>query len=139
MLVLLAALGAGLLFGLGLTVAAMVDPAKVLGFLDLAGDWDPSLALVMAGAIPLAALGQALGRRRGRPLLAAAFQPLPTGGPDRPLLLGAMLFGVGWGLVGLCPGPALATLTLGLWQGWLFVAAMLVGMAGHAVWRRRRA
>ena len=129
----LAAALAGLVFGLGLILSAMVDPAKVLGFLDLAGDWDPSLALVMAGAIPVAALGFALGRHRARPLLAPAFQPPAAAGLDRPLLQGAALFGAGWGLVGYCPGPALASLAFGTWQGWVFAAAMLVGMAAFEI------
>ena len=134
----LGALLAGLVFGLGLVVAAMVDPAKVIGFLDIAGDWDPSLALVMAGAIPVAALGFALGRGRSRPLLAAAFHPPGSTGTDRTLLRGAALFGVGWGLAGFCPGPALASLALGAWQSWVFAAAMLVGMAAYEVWQLRR-
>ena len=108
----LAALAAGLLFGLGLTVSQMANPAKVLGFLDLAGDWDPSLAFVLAGAVATAALGFRLVQRAGRPLLAPAFR-LPTATRiDRPLLLGAAIFGLGWGLVGFCPGPALAALGL---------------------------
>jgi uncharacterized membrane protein YedE/YeeE len=134
----LAALLAGLVFGLGLVASAMVDPAKVLGFLDVAGDWDPSLVLVMAGAIPVAALGFAWGRRRGRPMLANAFQPPTVTSLDRPLLQGAALFGVGWGLAGYCPGPALASLALGAWQSWVFAAAMLAGMAAHEVWQARR-
>ena len=119
----------GLLFGLGLTVSAMIDPAKVLGFLDIAGDWDPSLMLVMAGAIPVAALGYAFRRDTA---------PKPRTAIDRPLLLGATLFGIGWGLVGYCPGPALAALTFGAAKTLLFVTAMLAGMAGHAVMTRTR-
>jgi uncharacterized protein len=119
----------GLLFGCGLTVSAMIDPAKVLGFLDIAGDWDPSLILVMAGAIPIAALGYALSAR-------AAPQPSRSG-IDRRLLCGAALFGIGWGLVGYCPGPALAALSLGDARTVLFVAAMLAGMAGFELWSRR--
>jgi uncharacterized membrane protein YedE/YeeE len=137
-MVILAALLAGLIFGLGLVASAMVDPAKVLGFLDVAGDWDPSLALVMAGAIPVAALGFALGRRRARPVLATAFQSPTAAGIDLPLLQGAALFGAGWGLAGLCPGPALASLALGAWQSWVFAAAMLAGMAAYEVLQARR-
>ncbi len=137
MAVLLAAGATGLVFGLGLILSGMVDPAKVLGFLDVAGDWDPSLALVMAAAVPLAALGQWLGQRRGKPAWAPGFQPPAAQLLDRPLLLGAALFGLGWGLAGFCPGPALASLALGLWQVWLFVAAMLLGMAGFELWSRR--
>ena len=118
----------GLLFGLGLTVSAMVDPAKVLGFLDIAGDWDPSLIVVMAGAIPLAALGYMF-RRQDKATSQTAI--------NRRLLLGAALFGIGWGLVGYCPGPALASLSFGNAKTLLFVAAMLVGMAAFEVWNRR--
>lgn len=118
----------GLLFGLGLTVSAMIDPAKVLGFLDIAGDWDPSLILVMAGAIPVAALGYTF-RRQDKATTQIAI--------DRRLLLGATLFGIGWGLVGYCPGPALASLSFGDAKTLLFVAAMLAGMAVFEVWNRR--
>src|SRR5271165_5366015 len=96
------AFASGLLFGLGLTVSHMIDPAKVLGFLDLAGDWDPSLALVMLGALAVAAPGYALARRLSRPLCAADFGPPTRTEVDRRLMVGAMLFGTGWGLVGYC-------------------------------------
>ncbi len=125
---LLVATVGGLLFGLGLAVSGMVDPAKVLGFLDIAGDWDPSTMFVMAGAIPVAALAYAFGQR-GR--------PAASGQIDRRLLLGAALFGVGWGLVGYCPGPALASLTAGDPMTVLFVVAMATGMAGYGLWDRR--
>lgn len=124
----LAALAAGALFGTGLILSGMANPAKVLAFLDVAGDWDPSLAFVMGGAIPVAALGFALGRRRAAPLCAAGFAPPPRGLVDARLLGGAVLFGLGWGLAGFCPGPALASLGFAGWQAWLFVAAMLGGM-----------
>ncbi|WPB86058.1 DUF6691 family protein [Sediminicoccus rosea] len=124
----LAALAAGALFGLGLILSGMANPAKVLAFLDLAGHWDPSLAFVMAGAIPVAAIGFALGRRRTAPLCAEAFAPPARGLVDARLIGGAVLFGLGWGLAGFCPGPALAALGFGGWQPWLFVAAMLAGM-----------
>jgi uncharacterized membrane protein YedE/YeeE len=127
---LVVALAAGLVFGLGLTVSQMINPGKVLGFLDLFGDWDPSLALVMAGAIPVAALGYRLARRRRAPLLAEAFVAPTQAAIDRQLVGGAILFGIGWGLVGYCPGPALASLAIGSWQTALFVAAMLLGMVG---------
>lgn len=127
----LAALAAGLLFGLGLTVSQMANPAKVLGFLDLAGDWDPSLAFVLAGAVGTAALGFRLVRRAGRPLLAPAFR-LPTATRiDRPLLLGAAIFGAGWGLIGFCPGPALTAVGLDGLPVIVFVLAMLAGMLLH--------
>ncbi len=122
------ALIAGLLFGLGLTVSGMVNPAKVLGFLDVAGDWDPSLAFVMGGAIPVAAIGYAVARLRGAPVCAADFATPGKTGIDARLVLGASVFGVGWGLGGYCPGPALASLSFGGPQVLLFVAAMLAGM-----------
>ena len=128
---LLVALASGLLFGLGLMVSSMIDPAKVLNFLDVAGSWDPSLAFVMAAAIPVAAIGYTVARRRGRPLVAPAFQGPTATAVDRRLVAGAILFGVGWGLVGYCPGPALAALSLGTSGAWLFVAAMLVGIGAH--------
>lgn len=132
------AFASGLVFGLGLAVASMTDPAKVLGFLDLAGAWDPSLAFVLAGAVVVTTIGYALVRRRSRPLAAAAFV-LPTRTALEPRLVGgAVLFGVGWGLVGLCPGPALATLALGRWEVVVFVAAMAAGMAAHHVATRGR-
>ncbi len=135
---LLAAALSGLVFGLGLTVSHMIDPAKVLGFLDLAGDWDPSLAFVMLGAIPVAMLGFRHARRQPAPLLAPRFgEPAPR--PiDAALCGGALLFGVGWGLVGYCPGPALAGLALGNGKTWIFVAAMIGGMALHRLWLRLR-
>nr|WP_313405687.1 DUF6691 family protein [Pseudomonas sp.] len=124
----LSAFIAGLLFGLGLLLAGMADPAKVLAFLDLAGDWDPSLALVMAGAIGAAALPLNLAQRRTKALLGGAMQ-LPTRRDlDARLVGGSLLFGVGWGIAGICPGPALAILLTGYWQALLFVAAMLAGM-----------
>lgn len=131
-----AALAAGLLFGIGLTVSQMVNPAKVLGFLDITGKWDPSLAFVLAGAIGVAAPGFLLARRRlSAPLFAPVFDAPSASGIDRGLVLGAVLFGIGWGLVGLCPGPALAALVIAPAQVALFAAAMLVGMTGFAVFR----
>lgn len=135
---LLAALLSGLVFGLGLIVSGMVNPAKVLGFLDLAGAWDPSLALVMAGAIAVGLGAFAWAARRQRTLLGGAMQLPGAGGIDRRLVGGSLLFGVGWGLAGFCPGPALVALGLGLPQAWVFVAAMLAGMALFEVLERRR-
>lgn len=124
----LSAFVAGLLFGFGLLLAGMADPAKVLAFLDLAGNWDPSLALVMAGAIAVAMLPLRLAGKRSRALLGGAMQ-LPTRRDlDARLIGGSLLFGVGWGIAGICPGPALTLLLAGHWQALLFVAAMLVGM-----------
>lgn len=135
MIRLLSALAAGLLFGIGLTVSQMVDPAKVLNFLDLAGHWDPSLAFVLAGAVGTSAIGFRLIRRRPAPLFADDFK-LPTARRiDRRLVTGSALFGIGWGLVGLCPGPAITDLALDPRGVGLFVAAMLAGMA--AFWLRQ--
>ena len=120
---------AGCLFGAGLVVSHMIDPLKVLGFLDIAGDWDPSLAFVMAGAIPAAAIGVALGHRARHPLYAPAFAQPPRQPVNARLLTGAALFGAGWGLAGYCPGPALAALGNGAPGTAIFVAAMLAGMA----------
>lgn len=124
----LAALAAGLLFGLGLIVSGMADPAKVLGFLDLAGQWDPSLALVMSGAIAIGLPAFTLARKRQRTLLGEPMQ-LPTARTiDRRLVLGSLLFGVGWGIAGICPGPALVLLGMASGKGLAFVLAMLAGM-----------
>ncbi len=126
-----AALLSGILFGLGLALSGMMDPARVLGFLDLFGSWDPTLVFVLGGAVAVSVLGVMISRRMTRPLLAQRFG-LPTKTViDRPLLLGAGLFGIGWGLSGFCPGPALASLSLGLPKSLLFVIAILIGMVPH--------
>lgn len=124
----LAALGAGLLFGLGLAVSRMVDPAKVLGFLDVAGAWDASLILVMAGAAGTAMIGYRLALGRGRPLLADAFQMPTKTDLDPRLLGGAVVFGIGWGLAGVCPGPAISGIAFLQVETWYFVPAMAVGL-----------
>lgn len=121
----------GVLFGAGLALSDLINPARVLAFLDVAGSWDPTLAFVMAGAVLVASLGYVLAHRMRRPLLAQAFCIPENRVLDRQLILGAVLFGLGWGLVGLCPGPAIAGLVFGLWQPWVFVAAMLAGMLLH--------
>ena len=118
----------GLLFGLGLILSGMTDPRKVLGFLDLAGDWDPSLVLVMGGAIAVGVLAFALARRRGRSLLGGALHLPGNTRLDRRLILGSLTFGVGWGLAGLCPGPALVSMAAGQGKALLFVLSMLAGM-----------
>ncbi len=129
---------AGLVFGLGLLLSGMADPAKVLGFLDLAGAWDPSLAFVMAGAIAVGALAFALARRRTKALLGDAMR-LPTAtAVDRRLVVGSLMFGAGWGLAGFCPGPALVALGLGVPQALIFVAAMLAGMGLFELIESRR-
>lgn len=120
---------AGLIFGLGLIVAGMANPAKVLGFLDIGGLWDPSLALVMAAAVAIATLGFAWAKKRKTSLLGQPLQ-LPTATRvDRRLMGGSMLFGIGWGLAGICPGPALVLLGTGIYKGVIFTAAMVAGMA----------
>src|SRR5712675_3745843 len=132
----IAPLVCGLVFGAGLLISGMVQPTKVLGFLDIFGAWDPSLAVVMAAALAVSAPGFMLANGRARPLLATkSFWPTRRD-IDRPLVVGAALFGLGWGLVGLCPGPALeslATLSPGIIA---FVAAMAGGMALHNVWQK---
>lgn len=126
---LLFSLLAGLVFGLGLIVAGMANPAKVLGFLDIGGLWDPSLALVMAAAVAIATLGFAWAKKRKTSLLGQPLQ-LPTATRvDRRLMGGSMLFGIGWGLAGICPGPALVLLGAGIYKGVIFTAAMVAGMA----------
>lgn len=126
---------AGALFGAGLAVSGMMNPAKVLAFLDFAGAWDPSLALVMGGALAVAAAGYRLAQRRAAPFAGPSFSVPQTKGIDARLIAGASLFGVGWGLSGLCPGPALAALVTGNIDIAIFVAAMLGGMALHAMVR----
>lgn len=123
------ALLAGLLFGLGLILSGMTDPAKVLGFLDLAGNWDPSLAFVMGGALLVGSLVFPFATKRPKSILGDALR-LPTATRiDRRLVLGGLTFGVGWGLAGYCPGPALASLAQGGTKPLLFFVAMLAGMA----------
>lgn len=124
----IAALAAGLLFGLGLILSGMANPAKVLGFLDLPGHWDPSLALVMGGAIAIGIPAFALAKRRSQSLLGVPMQ-LPTARQiDRRLVLGSVLFGIGWGIAGICPGPALVLLGMASLKGLAFVLALLAGM-----------
>ena len=125
----LSSFAAGLLFGLGLIVSQMVNPAKVPAFLDVAGAWDPSLAFVMIGAIAASGIGYAVAKSRGVPVLDDRLDIPNRRDFDTRLIGGAAIFGVGWGLVGLCPGPAVTALALSLWQGLTFVVAMLGGMA----------
>ncbi len=119
---------AGLVFGLGLIVSQMINPAKVLGFLDVFGAWDASLAVVMAAAVAASALGYFVAMRLGVPIFAPRLEIPARRDLEPRLLTGAAIFGIGWGLVGLCPGPALTVLPLGLWQVFVFVAALLAGM-----------
>jgi uncharacterized membrane protein YedE/YeeE len=118
----------GLIFGLGLILSGMANPAKVLGFLDLAGAWDPSLALVMVGAIAVGAVGFALARRRSTSWLGLVVNVPTSRLIDSRLIAGSVAFGVGWGLAGFCPGPALVGLGMGQPKAVVFVLAMLVGM-----------
>ncbi|ABE65184.1 protein of unknown function DUF395, YeeE/YedE (plasmid) [Nitrobacter hamburgensis X14] len=129
----LISLAAGLIFGLGLIISQMINPEKVLAFLDVAGDWDPSLAFVLAGAAAVSGLGYFFSRRRSAPLLAAQFDIPDRRDLDARLIIGAAFFGVGWGLVGLCPGPAIVALPLVGLQGVLFFAAMLIGMGAFTL------
>lgn len=121
------ALISGALFGAGLHVSGMTDTARVRGFLDVAGAWDPTLAFVMGGAILPMVIAWRVARR-GTPVAGTAYPAPPSDAITRPLIIGSVLFGVGWGLVGLCPGPALASLSYGGWPGVLFLAAMCAGM-----------
>lgn len=123
------ALAVGLLFGIGLIVSGMTDPSKVIGFLDLAGRWDPSLAFVMGGAIAVGLVAFGLAARRDTSLLGEAMRLPTASGIDRRLVFGGLAFGAGWGLAGYCPGPALASLAGGGVKTLVFVAAMLAGMA----------
>jgi len=135
---LLSALLSGLIFGLGLILSGMANPAKVLGFLDLTGAWDPSLALVMGGAIGVGLPGFALAKRMKVSYLNLAMK-LPTNTQiDRRLVLGSLTFGAGWGLAGYCPGPALVALGNGQRPALLFVAAMVFGMALFEMAERRK-
>ncbi len=132
----LASFVCGLIFGLGLIIAGMANPAKVIAFLDLAGDWDPSLALVMGGAIAVATGAFALAGKRASSLLGAPMQ-LPTRQDiDLRLIFGSVAFGAGWGLAGFCPGPALVALGAGLPKAVIFVGALLVGMLAYELINR---
>ncbi|MFP2770014.1 DUF6691 family protein [Oceanisphaera sp. KMM 10153] len=128
MLILIALISGGL-FGLGLVISGLIDPAKVQGFLNLFGDWDPSLALVMGGALAVFAPGYWLWCRQGRSqcALGTKLPRVPAPLIDKRLVVGALLFGIGWGLTGICPGPALALGASLQWQAGLFIAAMLAG------------
>lgn len=124
----LTSLFVGTLFGVGLTVSQMINPAKVVGFLDFTGNWDPTLGVVMIGALGAAIPGFMIAARRQTPLLGGAFQIPSRQDTDARLIGGATLFGIGWGLAGFCPGPAIAALSSGLWPVFVFVAAMIAGM-----------
>jgi uncharacterized protein len=131
------ALLAGLLFGFGLIVSGMTDPAKVLGFLDVAGNWNPSLAFVMGGALLVAALAFRVVGKQSRTVLGEALHLPAATRIDRRLVLGSLTFGVGWGLAGYCPGPVLATLASGGVKPLVFLGAMIVGMLVFELLERR--
>lgn len=127
----LAAVVCGLLFGAGLVISDMINPARVLAFLDITGAWDPSLAFVMGGALIPSSIAYLIRNKRRAPVLDTRFHVPANGKPDGRLIGGAVLFGLGWGLVGLCPGPAIAALTTGRWEAILFVGAMFAGMVAY--------
>ena len=133
----LSALLSGLVFGLGLIVSGMANPAKVLGFLDLAGAWDPSLALVMGGAILVGFFAFLIAKKRTRSFIGAEMKLPTTSSIDSRLLTGSALFGAGWGVAGFCPGPGLVALGMGEPKALVFVGAMLAGMAIFS-WREKR-
>lgn len=122
------ALVSGIIFGIGLCVSQMVNPAVVIGFLDVTGDWDPRLAFVMIGALLVTGTSFPLILKRRQPLCAAEFSVPANKVVDRPLVLGAVLFGIGWGLSGICPGPAVTALAFGLEKSVIFAVAMFAGM-----------
>ena len=132
------ALLAGIVFGAGLAIADMVNPARVLNFLDVAGNWDPSLAFVMAGGLAVTAIGYRMIFRRPAPVCAPAFQIPGQHQITVPLVAGAAIFGVGWGLAGICPGPAIADLVMMQAKIWVFIGAMAAGMLGMHLWRTHR-
>lgn len=138
-----AALASGLVFGFGLSLSGMLNPSRVKAFLHIFGAWDPSLAFVLGGAVTVAVIGVQVMKRMGRPLLDAAFHLPKSRCIDAPLIVGSALFGLGWGIAGFCPGPAVASLSVaslegGLPQVLLFVISMLTGMALYdRVWSRR--
>lgn len=129
----LATFFAGLLFGAGLTISQMINPEKVIAFLDVSGNWDPSLAFVMGGALFVTYIGYKLVLRRSTPLFEGRFR-LPTRRDiDAPLVAGAALFGIGWGLAGLCPGPALAALSIGGMNALIFTSVMVATIALYRI------
>lgn len=138
MLIHIIALLAGLIFGLGLIVSGMVNPDKVQDFLDMSGSWDPSLLLVMGGAIAVGLLAFTLAKRRNETFLGAPINMPTSRVIDKRLVLGSLAFGIGWGLAGICPGPGIVLVGSGNAQGMVFVAAMLVGMGIFELLERRK-
>lgn len=131
----IAALVAGSLFGFGLALGGMLDASVIRSFLDFFGAFDPRLGFVFAGAVAVSAAGYAVSGRRAKPALADSYALPAAIGIDPPLIFGSALFGVGWGMVGLCPGPAIVALTLGIPSVFIFTLSMLIGMAGYEIWR----
>jgi uncharacterized protein len=134
---LVSAFASGLIFGIGLILSGMANPAKVLAFLDLAGDWDPSLALVMAGAIAIGLIAFAIAKKRTRSLLGLSMQLPSSRVIDTRLVLGSLAFGIGWGIAGICPGPALVLVGTGSSKAIIFTAFMLLGMAIYEMLENR--
>jgi uncharacterized protein len=132
-----AALAAGLIFGFGLALAGMTNPAKVLGFLDLSGAWDPSLLLVLGGAVLVTFVGYRFVLRRPQPLFDDRFQLPPKAAVDPALVTGAGLFGIGWGIAGYCPGPAIALLAAPGVEAWIFLPALVAGILLQGLTRRQ--
>jgi len=128
------ALVSGLIFGLGLSLSGMIDPVRVQGFLDVFGAWDPSLAFVLGGAVVVAFLGVAVSRRLSKPAFDREFHLPGTQTIDRRLVVGSALFGIGWGIAGFCPGPAISALALGKVEVVVFVLAMVLGVVAHDKW-----
>lgn len=126
---------AGLLFGFGLALSGMMDPGRVQSFLDVTGPWSANLAFVLAGAVMVAFVGVWISGRMAHPLLDDEFHIPMKSKIDAPLVIGAALFGIGWGLAGFCPGPAVASLSLGVTEVSVFVAAMVIGMVAYDRWR----
>ena len=126
----------GIVFGIGLLVSGMTDPAKVIAFLDIAGPWDPSLILVMVTAVVVALVPMQLAQRRARSLVGEKIAFPSTRGITGKLILGSAIIGIGWGMTGLCPGPSLASLAASTWQEWLFFSSMVAGMIGFELWQR---
>lgn len=122
------ALGVGVLFGLGLTISGMINPAKIIAFLDITGAWDPSLLVVMASALAVSFIGYRIVLVREKPLLDERFQLPAKTTIDRPLIIGSAIFGAGWGLSGLCPGPAISAAALGNGAIYVFLVALVAGM-----------
>ena len=137
MTIIIFALLSGVLFGVGLTVSRMIDPSKVIGFLDVTGAWDPSLAFVMGGALLVTVPAFMIAKKRVRTLLNIDITMPTKNDIDTSLLIGAAMFGVGWGLGGFCPGPAISALSFGLEKPLIFVTAMTVGMFGFGLFRKK--